>query len=180
MSEGEQDKKKASGFSAAVEVTVRVSGEVPVRVDVTNAGTPEQQVGLTLGSVLIYLRNPGTVRAVVEGWRSANYAAQLLGPSRPVTYHHAGLAQVMGSQVSTLVRLGGIPNVLVAPITRRPGSPVPSHLRMQVGPIVWQVCDWNAYHSIAVGWERAGRLLNVGQVAEPNPDEEEDWIAPRS
>jgi hypothetical protein len=172
------ERSSNKGFSAAVEITVRVSGEVPVRVDASNVGTPEQQVGLTLGSVLVYLRDRLTVTAVVEGWRSGNYSAQLLGPARPVAYHHAGLAQVMGSQVSTLVRLGGIPNVLVAPITRRPGGVVPSHLRMQVGPVVWQVCDWNAYHSIALGWERAARLLSA-DLPEPDPDDAEDWIAAR-
>ncbi|WP_214369806.1 hypothetical protein [Pseudonocardia sp. H11422] len=152
-----------AGYSAVLETIVRVSGAVPVRLDATHVGTPEQQVGLTLGSVLVYLRSQQTVRVIVEGWQSAAVAARHLGPARPISHHRAGLAPAAGSQVSTLVRLGGIPTVLAAPITRRPGSPVPSHVRIQVGPIVWQVCDWNAYEALAAGWRRAADLLRRGE-----------------
>ncbi|MDN5917948.1 MAG: hypothetical protein L0I76_23110 [Pseudonocardia sp.] len=151
----------ATGYSAIVSVAVRVSGNVPVRLDATNIGTPEQQVGLTLGSVLVYLRTVQTVRAVVEGWRSAKVAAESLGPARPISEQRAGLAHVAGSQVSALVRLGGLPTVLSAPVTRRPGSRVPSHVRIQVGPVVWEVCDWTAYECLAAGWLQAATLLNL-------------------
>lgn len=151
----------ATGYSAIVAVAVRVSGVVPVRLDATHIGTTEQQVGLTLGSVLVYLRTVQTVRAVVEGWTSASVAAECLGPARPVSQQRAGLAHVAGSQVSALVRLGGLPTVLAAPVTRRPGSSVPSHVRIQVGPIVWEVCDWTAYECLAAGWRQAASLLGA-------------------
>lgn len=150
-----------AGYSAIMGMSVRVSGAVPIRVDAHHIGTPEQEVALTLGSVLVYMRSRQTAAAVVQGWRSAAVAAQCLGPARPLRDHRAALVSVMGSQVSALVRLGGLPTVTAAPVPRQKGTPTPTHVRIQVGPLVWQVCDWNAYERIAEGWRRGLRILSA-------------------
>ena len=42
--------------SVVTSLTVRAAGLVPARLDLAHVGTAEQQLGLTLGTVLIYLR----------------------------------------------------------------------------------------------------------------------------
>ena len=42
--------------SVVTSLTVRAAGLVPARLDLAHVGTAEQQLGLTLGTVLIYVR----------------------------------------------------------------------------------------------------------------------------
>lgn len=58
-------------------VVVRVAGVVPARLDLTHVGTPEQQLGLSLGTVLVYLWSGVTARALhdvadPQNWPSPN------------------------------------------------------------------------------------------------------------
>lgn len=66
--------------SAVLNVVVRVAGDIPARLDLTHAGTREQQLGMSLGTVLIYLRSATTARAVAEGWRTTAMLARPLSP----------------------------------------------------------------------------------------------------
>ncbi len=50
--------------SVVTNLVVRAAGLVPARLDLVHVGTPEQQLGLTLGGILIYLR---TCRRRVHG-----------------------------------------------------------------------------------------------------------------
>src|SRR5690349_9878948 len=84
---------------------VRAAGLVPARLDLAHVGTPEQQLGLTLGGVLIYMRTGVTARAVAIGWGGAAVLAQSLPPAvagrRPL---------VIGpTTVAAMVRLAGLP-----------------------------------------------------------------------
>jgi len=54
--------------SVVTNIVVRAAGLVPARLDLAHVGTPEQQLGLTLGGVLVYMRYGVTARAVAEGW----------------------------------------------------------------------------------------------------------------
>ncbi|MBW0101187.1 hypothetical protein [Pseudonocardia sp. KRD291] len=47
-----QDIERNDGLSSVMSVGVRVAGRVPTRVDLRFAGTAEQQIGLSLGTVL--------------------------------------------------------------------------------------------------------------------------------
>ena len=150
--------------SAVMNVVVRVAGIVPVRLDLTHVGTIEQQLGLSLGTVLIYLRSGLTARAVAEEWKRAAVAARSLSPAiagrRPVP--------VGPSTIATMVQLAGMPQVTTAFESARAGSAVPALLRVHVGPITWEVCDTNAYTSLLRAWRQAARLLG------DNPADEDD------
>ena len=152
--------------SAVMSVVVRVAGIVPTRLDLTHVGTPEQQLGLSLGTVLVYLRSGITARAVAEQWRKAAILARSLTPAvagrRPLV--------VGPSPVGVLVQLAGVPQVTstLAPAHRGPDAP--SVLRVPVGPLVWEVCDATAYTSLLRAWRQAARLLG------DNPTDEEDTL----
>lgn len=148
------DKLPFTPRSAVVSVVVRVSGPVPIRLDATHLGAPEQQLGLSLGTVLIYLRSGTTARAVAEGWTSAAPLARRLAPPRDPR----NLMPVTPTMVGTLVRLAGIPTIVAAHVPAR-AHIEPSHLRLQIGPVIWQICDWAAYESMARGWRRAAATL---------------------
>ncbi|MBN9102347.1 MAG: hypothetical protein J0I49_30245 [Pseudonocardia sp.] len=144
-------------------VVVRAAGVVPARLDLTHVGTAEQQLGLTLGSVLFYVRTGVTARAVAEGWSGAAVLARSLAPAvvarRPLV--------VGPSTVAVMVRLAGIPDVRAQAEPARAGGAIPAIVRVQVGPVTWEVCDATAYASLLRAWRQAARLLG------DNPTEDE-------
>jgi len=150
--------------TAVMNVVVRVAGIIPARLDLTHVGTPEQQLGLSLGTVLVYLRSGLTARAVAEGWGRAAVLARPLSPAiagrRPLV--------VGPSTVAVLAQLAGLPTVDAAFEPARAGGAVPALLRVQVGPVTWELCDANAYTSLLRAWRQAARLLG------DNPADEDD------
>jgi len=121
-------------------VVVRAAGVVPARLDLTHVGTAEQQLGLALGSVLFYLRTGLTARAVAEAWSGAAVLARSLAPAvadrRPL---------VNGpSTVAVMVRLAGRPDVRAHAEPARAGGAVPAVVRVQVGPVTFEICDATA------------------------------------
>ncbi len=59
------------GLSSVSTLAVRVAGFVPTRVDMRFAGTREQQLGITLGAVLVHVSMQRTCPrgAVMRRWR---------------------------------------------------------------------------------------------------------------
>jgi hypothetical protein len=141
--------------SAVLNVVVRVAGMVPVRLDLAHVGTAEQQLGLSLGTVLVYLRSGITARAVAEGWGQAAGSAQSLSPA---VVGRAPLP-VGPSAVAVMVQLRGVPQVTSGFLPAGAGGAVPAALGVQVGPVTWEVCDVTAYVTLLRAWRRAARLL---------------------
>jgi hypothetical protein len=130
--------------SAVLNIVVRVAGVVPVRLDLNHVGTVEQQLGLSLGTVLVYLRSGLTARCVAEEWSKAGVLARSLSPAvvgrRPLA--------IGPSTVAAMVQLAGVPRVTSAAV-----------VRVQVGPVTWEVCDATAYVSLLRACRHAARLL---------------------
>ncbi|ODU05234.1 MAG: hypothetical protein ABS81_08195 [Pseudonocardia sp. SCN 72-86] len=137
-------------------LVVRVAGLVPVRTDISHAGTMEQQLGLSLGTVLVYLRTGLTARVVAEGWASAAPLAQRLAPAIP----GRRVLPAGPSTASALIRMAGAPGVTMSFQPQRPDAGLGPALQLEVGPITWGICDATAYASLLRGWRRAARLLN--------------------
>lgn len=139
--------------SAVMNIVVRVAGIVPVRLDLAHVGTVDQQLGLSLGTVVCYLRSGLTARCVAEEWGKASVQAQSLAPAvvgrRPLT--------VGPCTVAAMVQLAGAPRVTAAAQPARAG--IPAMVRVQVGPVTWEVCDATAYVSLLRAWRHAARLL---------------------
>ncbi len=51
--------RRITASSVVTNLVVRAAGLVPARLDLAHVGTPEQQLGLALGGVLIYMSGPG-------------------------------------------------------------------------------------------------------------------------
>ncbi|GAA2574290.1 hypothetical protein [Pseudonocardia hydrocarbonoxydans] len=141
--------------SVVTSLTVRAAGLVPARLDLAHVGTAEQQLGLTLGTVLIYIRAGETARAVADGWSGAAVGARSLAPAvagrRPLL--------IGPTTVGAMVRFAGLPDVTWASMPSRAGGAVPAMLRIEIGPVTWEVCDATAYTSMLRVWRQAARLL---------------------
>lgn len=153
------DAEPVEGIAEVMTVGVRVAGRVPTRVDLRFAGTPEQMLGLSVGTVLIYLSSHLTARTVALAWGQAAPIARSLSPVLP-----AARRPVMGTgpwATSTMVRMFGLPKVDSMLLSPRPGTNLPSMLRMQVGPITWELADAAAYTSLLNAWRTAADVLAV-------------------
>lgn len=150
--------------SVVTNLVVRVAGQVPARLDLAHDAAPEQQLGLTLGAVLLYLRAGVTARAVADGWSRAAVLAQPLTPA--VTGQRPLL--VGPTTVAAMVRLAGIPDVGAGFEPAGADGAVPAMLRVQIGPVTWEVCDATAYTSMLRAWRQAACLLD------DNPTEDDE------
>jgi hypothetical protein len=151
--------------SAVMSIVVRVAGLVAVRHDLTHAGTPQQQLGMSLGTVLIYLRAGTTARTIAEQWTRAGVLAESLTPALVVA--RRGPLQVGPSTVAAMVRMGGLPRVTAALYPGRVGVAGASPMvRVQVGPVMWEVMDATAYVSLEKAWQQAAALLGSPSTVE--------------
>lgn len=141
--------------STITSVVVRVAGIVPARLDLSHVGTPEQMLGLSAGAVLCYLRSAITARAAADAWSRAAVLARSLSPAvagrRPL--------MVGPSTVGALVQLAGDLQTTAVLVPAHNGPAAPLMLRMNLGPVVWEVCDCTAFTSLLRAWRQAARLL---------------------
>ncbi len=77
---GQASEGRDGGAAQVMGFSVRVAGRVPPRVDLRHSGTPQRQLGLSLGMVLVYLRSHYTARLVEQTWASAAPLAGSLAP----------------------------------------------------------------------------------------------------
>ncbi|MDN5920059.1 MAG: hypothetical protein L0I76_33995 [Pseudonocardia sp.] len=146
-----------AGVAQVMAAGVRVAGPVPTRVDLRFAGTPEQQVGVSLGTVLVYESSYLTARTIALAWGQAAPMARSLSPVLP-----AARRPVLATgpwSVSMMVRMFGIPAVDTMLMGPSPGTNLPTMLRMQVGPITWELADAAAYVSLLKAWRTAADVL---------------------
>jgi len=140
---------------AVTGIVVRVAGTVPVCLDLTHVGTVEQQLGVSLGTVLVYLRTALTARTIAQGWGHAVVLARSLPPAI-VGRRLVGCGP---STVAAMVQMAGMPKVRAEFEPARRDGAIPAVLRVQVGPVTWEVCDATAYASLLRAWREAARLL---------------------
>jgi hypothetical protein len=142
--------------SAITTATIRVAGQIPTDVSISHLGTPEQEASLRIGELLIYLRDPHIAGQVAQLWFQAKASTSALpnviGPARVRLPVRVGL-------VGVIVRLGGDPRCGTSWMPARPGTLDTSRVRVEVGPIVWEVCDRAAWHSIGRAWAVLHRQL---------------------
>ncbi|MBC3191675.1 hypothetical protein H7X46_11445 [Pseudonocardia sp. C8] len=153
------EEEAARGFSSVGSLAVRVAGWVPTRVDLRFAGTPQQQLGLSLGTVLVYMATHLTAHQIAEKWAAAAPAARVLSQSLPRDRRPALSSGPW--LVSAMVRFAGAPTVTTDVMTSQPGRDVPTLLRVQVGPVTWELADAVAYTSMLNAWRVAADLLEA-------------------
>lgn len=147
------------GFSSVGSIAVRVAGLVPTRVDMRFAGTPQQQLGVSLGTILVYMSTHLTASTIAEKWAAAAPLARGLSHVLPV-----GRRPSMATGpwlLSAMVRFAGTPAVTTDVMTAQPGRDLPLMLRIQFGPVTWELADAVAYSSMLNAWRIAADLLAV-------------------
>ncbi|OLM28283.1 hypothetical protein Ae717Ps2_6622 [Pseudonocardia sp. Ae717_Ps2] len=154
-----EELERRGGAAQVMGFSVRVAGRVPTRLDLRHAGTPDRQLGLSLGMVLVYLRTHYTARLVEQAWASAAPQAAALVPF--LAGRRRGVMATGPWSVAAMVQLGGAPKLTGGLIPTRAGSELPTMLRLQVGPITWDLCDAAAYTTMLNGWRAAANLLAV-------------------
>ncbi|MBP2366865.1 hypothetical protein [Pseudonocardia parietis] len=144
-------------FAQVAGFSVRVAGRVATRVDLQFAGTEQRQLGLSLGTVLFYLRSHYTAEMVARGWAAATpLAASLPGV---LVGRRAGVLTTGPWTVAAMVQLGGAPRVTGGLVEARAGSEVPRVLRLRVGPVAFDLCDAASFTATLAGWRQAANLL---------------------
>jgi hypothetical protein len=126
--------------SIVMNIVVRAYGLVPVRLDLSHVGTPQHELSMGLGMVLVYVRSAITARAVAEQWGQAATHAKAL--STAVVGRRPAMSGA--STICAVVRLAGMPRVTAVLQPSRPGSPFPTHLRTTSAPCV-EIADRTAY-----------------------------------
>jgi hypothetical protein len=147
---------KTVHVSVITTATIRVAGKIPTDITLNHLGTPEQEASLRVGELLIYLRSAFVAQVVADVWRQGRPIAgtlpYALSPGRLRLPVRVGM-------VGMMVRLGGHPPCTVVPVPARPGGTSPAHVRVEIGPLVWEVCDAAAWHSIGTAWTTLARQL---------------------
>ena len=146
-------------FAQVAGFSVCVAGRVATRVDLQFAGTEQRQLGLSLGTVLFYLRSHYTAEMVARGWAAATpLAASLPGV---LVGRRAGVLTTGPWTVAAMVQLGGAPRVTGGLIEARAGSEVPRVLRLRVGPVAFDLCDATAFTATLAAWRQTANLLAI-------------------
>ncbi|WP_224401681.1 hypothetical protein [Pseudonocardia sp. ICBG1034] len=147
------------GFSSLGSIAVRVAGLVPTRVDLRFAGTPQQQLEMSLGTILVYMSTHLTALTIAGKWAAAAPLARGLSHVLPVARR---LSMVTGPWLlSAMVRFAGTPAVTTEVMTAQPGRDLPPMLRVHAGPVPWELADAVAYSSMLHAWRIAADLLAV-------------------
>lgn len=104
----------------------------------------------------MYVRSGITARAVAEGWGNAAVLA------RSLSVAVAGRRPLVSgpSTVAAMVRLAGVPQVTGSLEQIGADTTAPAFLRIQVGPVTWEVCDGTAYASMLRAWRQVARPLS--------------------
>lgn len=142
--------------STVLAVVMRVAGPVTTGVLPYGLGTPERQVSVRIGDVVVHLAAAKVAARVRQQWDAGvGMALQLrrrvsqtwLHP-RPGTYPAAVSVQLTEHvKVSTVFVPGNLEK-------RRP-----EHVRVQVDQLVWEVCDIEAWRIIGDAWLTAQQHL---------------------
>lgn len=144
-------------FAQVAGFSVRVAGRIATRVDLQFAGTEQRQLGLSLGTLLFYMRSHYTAEMVARGWGAATpLAGSLPGV---LVGRRAGVLTTGPWTVAAMVQLGGAPRVTGGLVEARAGSEVPRVLRLRVGPVAFDLCDAAAFTATLAAWRQAANLL---------------------
>lgn len=142
--------------SAITSAAVRVAGQIPIEISIRHLGTAEQEAGMRMGELLIYVRNAYVAERVANTWRQSRPVCAALPNVAGISRLHLPVRVAL---VGMIVRLGGDPACTVQGVPARPGVAEPQHVRIEVGPLAWEVCDRVAWHTITTAWETLHRQL---------------------
>jgi hypothetical protein len=147
--------------STVLSVVMRVAGPVPIDVHPHALSHPERQVTARIGDAVVYLTEPAVAARIRQQWDAAHYLATARLPAR---VSRTWLTPAPGTYpVGVALRLAGPIEVTTHWISARRATNVPTHVRIRVDRLVWQVCDQQAWRRIADAWFTAQRYLPLNK-----------------
>ena len=143
--------------STVVATVMRVTADVITRVEPYALDCPEQQVSVRIGDALVFLRQYAVAERIRQRWDAAVYLASRRLPRQ---VPQRWLSAVPGTYPVTIAQqLTGAVEVSTSWHPGHPATHTPPHLRIQVGALIWQVCDWPAWRLIGEAWWSAAQHL---------------------
>jgi hypothetical protein len=139
----------ASVVNSAV---VRQAGEIEVRISASDLWR-QPRITLAAPGLLLRVQTLDTAVAVHEQWAAAGVHLHRLPELAEVPRSRAEEWDI--SIVATLVGRPAMTSMTVMNV-----GPMPTHLRIGLGPITWLLLDRAAYHSMLEVWERVTRLFD--------------------
>ncbi|GLY51317.1 hypothetical protein [Lentzea sp. NBRC 102530] len=141
------------------EIRVRTSGEVLCRVDLYNVGNPNMGVSVRLGDVTVRVHELEALNELHYVWAVAEDEMSGL-PGYYEDVHAGGNPGLHRAHV--LVDLPGVPTRTCTRIPKTSHSP--AHLRIQFGPIAWEVTDYMAWRDCVTALTNA---INAYDAVDP-------------
>ena len=142
--------------SSVSEVKVRTTGQVSCGIGVLDIGTPEAVVALRIGDLVCRVGDLRTLTALNYIWSLAEQHVTRL-PYRNEPQHLGATPGLY--RVGLLFDLQGLVPSAVTFIAAH--GETPAHVRVQFGPIVWQVTDRAAWEVVAATVRRALNALHT-------------------
>lgn len=143
--------------STVLVVVMRVAGPVPTQVHPHALGESEQQVTARIGDAVVYLTEPTVAGRIRQQWDATQYLAATRLPER---VSQTWLAPTPDTYpLGVALRLTGSVEVATQWIQARRETRTPSHLRVRVDRLVWQICDRQAWQRIGQAWFDAQQYL---------------------
>jgi hypothetical protein len=154
MAESDHESRLTSSVLAVV---LRVAGPVVTDVRPHALATPERQVSARIGDVLIYLTDPRAAARIRQRWDAAQY---LVAQRLPEQVSQTWLApDPEAYPLGITVRLDGPVRVATDWVAGSRALGTHAYQRVQVGRLVWQVCDFEAWRTIGDAWFDVQRYL---------------------
>jgi hypothetical protein len=143
---------------AVMAVIVRVSGDVPTRVEAHELSSPPPQVHLYIADTLMVIEDVVAIGALRRRWDQAGYSARRL----PVRTSQTWLQPHWTSApVATYMPLTRSEKFHVQMITSRAETATPMHLRVATGRLIWQITDRTAFHRIGAALRQAEEAFPI-------------------
>lgn len=132
------------------EIKVRTSGEVLCRIDANGIGDPGMTVSVRLGDITVCVEGLEPLNELHYVWATSEEAMRGL-PGYYQDVHVGGNPALYRAHM--VVGLPGVPTRSTTQVPRTEHAP--AHLRIQFGPIVWEVTDHMAWNDVNTALSKA-------------------------
>lgn len=142
---------------AVMATIIRVCGKVPTRVEVHELSSPPPQVHLYIADAMLVIDDLVAIGGVRRRWEQAAYAARRIPSEASPTWLQPHWTS---TPVATGMRLTRDEKFQVQLITGRAETATPTHLRITIGRVIWQVTDRTAYRRIGAALRGAENVFS--------------------
>lgn len=125
------------------EIKARTSGNVLCRIDVFDVGSDKTTIGVRLGDITLRVHSLDAINELHYAWTVAEDEMDGL-PAYYEDLHVGGNPGLYRAHL--VVDLPGVPARSTTRVRRTFHNP--AHVRIQYGPLVWEVTDFTAWNDV--------------------------------